>query len=268
MIKWLKDPVTSFVLAGTMIFAVSSFFPDGEISNSIEIKESDVERMIGIYEMQRSRRPSEEELRDLIDQFVKDEIYFRESLKLGLDVNDSIIRRRLVQKLTFLTEDIATIQPVSLSEAEKYFYQNSERYRIPKRFSFSHRYFSPELREDAESDAQGAMNTKDKGDPFMLQKEYADRSLLQIRSFLGDEFANALQDLKAQTAAQGPIKSSYGWHTIIISEVKDSYIPDFETVQARVLNDATIDLRSSANEVYYDELKSRYDISYPDSAMP
>ena len=142
MIKWLKDPVTSFVLAGTMIFAVSSFFPDGEISNSIEIKESDVERMIGIYEMQRSRRPSEEELRDLIDQFVKDEIYFRESLKLGLDVNDSIIRRRLVQKLTFLTEDIATIQPVSLSEAEKYFDQNSERYRVPKKFSFSHRYFS------------------------------------------------------------------------------------------------------------------------------
>ena len=125
MIKWLKDPVTSFVLAGTMIFVVSSFFPDGEISNSIEIKESDVERMIGIYEMQRSRRPSEVELRDLIDQFVKDEIYFRESLKLGLDVNDSIIRRRLVQKLTFLTEDIATIQPVSLSEAEKYFDQNS-----------------------------------------------------------------------------------------------------------------------------------------------
>ena len=185
MIKWLKDPVTSFVLAGTMIFAFSSFFPDGEISNSIEIKQSDVERMIG-------------------------EIYFRESLKLGLDVNDSIIRRRLVQKLTFLTEDIATIQPVSLSEAEKYFDQNSERYRIPKRFSFSHRYFSPELREDAESDAQGAMNTEDKGDPFMLQKEYADQSLLQIRSFLGDKFANALQHLKAQTTAQGPIKSSYG----------------------------------------------------------
>ena len=59
MIKWLKDPVTSFVLAGTMIFAVSSFFPDGEISNSIEIKKSDVERMIGIYEMQRSRSQSE-----------------------------------------------------------------------------------------------------------------------------------------------------------------------------------------------------------------
>ena len=268
MLRWLKDPVTSFVLAGTVIFAVSSFFPDGEISNSIQIKESDLERMIGIYEMQRGRQPSKDELNDLVDQFVKDEIYFRESLRLGLDVNDSIIRRRLVQKLTFLTEDIATIQPISSREAAKYFDQNAENYRVPKRYSFSHRYFSPERREDAEGDARRALSTGDEGDRFMLQKEYTDRSLSQIRSFLGDEFANALQNLKAQTTAQGPIKSSYGWHTIVISEVKDSSIPDFETVQARVLNDATIDLRSSANEVYYDELKSRYDVSYPDSTMP
>ena len=267
MLRWLKDPVTSFVLAGTVIFAVSSFFPNGEISNSIQIKESDLERMIGIYEMQRGRQPSKDELNDLVDQFIKDEIYFRESLRLGLDVNDSIIRRRLVQKLTFLTEDIATIQPISSREAAKYFDQNAENYRVPKRYSFSHRYFSPERREDAEGDARRALSTGDEGDRFMLQREYTDRSLSQIRSFLGDEFANEFKVLEAQTSSQGPIKSSYGWHTILMSEVKDSYIPDFETVRNRVLSEATIELRSSANDVYYDELKSRYDIAYPESAM-
>jgi len=101
----------------------------------------------------------------------------------------------------------------------------------------------------------------------MLQREYADRSLSQIRSFLGEEFANELKYLEAQTSAQGPIQSSYGWHTILMSEVKDSYIPDFETVRNRVLSEATIELRSSANDVYYDELKGRYDIAYPKSAM-
>ena len=83
----------------------------------------------------------------------------------------------------------------------------------------------------------------------------------------GELSDDELKDLEAQTSSQGPIKSSYGWHTILMSEVKDSYIPDFETVRNRVLSEATIELRSSANDVYYDELKSRYDIAYPESAM-
>ena len=82
----------------------------------------------------------------MVEDYVKDEIYFRESKRLGLDVDDAIIRRRLVQKLTFLTEDIVENQPVDEETLKSYFEQNKEDYRIPARFSFSHRFFSSDNR--------------------------------------------------------------------------------------------------------------------------
>ena len=119
--SWLKDPVVSFVIAGILIFGLSEVFSSSEISNVIEIQDSDVQRLSGNWRMQRSSEPSQEEVTELVAQYVKDEIYFRESQRLGLHINDSIVRRRLVQKLTFLTQDIATIQPLSEAELREYF---------------------------------------------------------------------------------------------------------------------------------------------------
>ena len=78
MISWLKDPVTSFVIAGTAIFLLSGLFSDAEISRVIELSEADVERLSGNWRMQRSREPSAEELQDIVERFVQDEVYFRE----------------------------------------------------------------------------------------------------------------------------------------------------------------------------------------------
>ncbi|MED5340629.1 MAG: hypothetical protein VYD60_03910, partial [Pseudomonadota bacterium] len=112
MIGWLKDPVTSFVIAGTAIFLLSGLFSDSESSRVIELSDADFERLSGNWQMQRGRAPDSEEMHDIVERYIQDEVYFRESQRLGLDVNDAIIRRRLVQKLTFLTEDIASIQPL------------------------------------------------------------------------------------------------------------------------------------------------------------
>lgn len=267
MISWLKDPVTSFVIAGTAIFLLSGLFSDAGISKVIELSDSDVQRLSGNWRMQRNREPSPEELKDIVAQYVQDEIYFRESQRLGLDVNDSIIRRRLVQKLTFLTEDIASIQPLEESEVLKYFESNKENYRVPERFSFSHEYFSNERREDPESDARKALNTSAKGDPFMLKNNYLGRTLGQIRGFLGQEFADALAELEPSATKQGPIKSAYGWHVVLLEQRDASYIPEFLAVSERVATDATVAFRSSASETYYNTLKENYEVIYPSSLI-
>ena len=265
--SWLKDPVVSFVIAGILIFGLSEIFSSSEISNVIEIQNSDVQRLSGNWRMQRSSEPSQEEVTELVEQYVKDEIYFRESQRLGLHINDSIVRRRLVQKLTFLTQDIATIQPLSEAELREYFEANVENYRIPRRLSFSHRFFSTESRSDAEADARLALNSGTKGDPFMLQSNYSGRSPNQIRGFLGNEFTDALIMLEPSTTSQGPIKSAYGWHTVKLSKVEDSYLPDFEAIRKRVASDAALAVRSNANEMYYGELKDRYQVIYPESLV-
>ena len=265
MISWLKDPVTSFVIAGTAIFLLSGMFSNSEISRVIELSDADVERLSGNWRMQRRREPSNEEVRDIVERYVQDEVYFRESQRLGLDVNDAIIRRRLVQKLTFLTEDIASIQPLDEAALQEFFEQNSEEYRVPERLSFTHRYFSTARRENAEADARAALDSDIKGDPFMLQNSYTDRTLSQIRGFLGDEFAEALDALESDEAWQGPIKSAYGWHTVKVHKVTDSFIPELAAIADRVAADAAVAVRSNASETYYQELKGRYEISYPDS---
>jgi len=267
VISWLKDPVTSFVIAGTAIFLLSELFSSSEVSREIKLSDSDVQRLSGNWRMQRNREPSQDELREIIEEYVKDEIYFRESQRLGLDVNDSIIRRRLVQKLTFLTEDIASIQPIGDQEVRAYFEENSGNYRVPKRFSFSHKYFSNERREDAKVDATMALGSEAKGDPFMLQSNYSGRTLGQIRGFLGQEFAEALAQLDPAPNSQGPIKSAYGWHTVKLETVEDSFIPDFATIAERVATDATIAFRSTASETYYDSLKDNYEVIYPSPLM-
>lgn len=261
--NWLKDPLIVFLIAGAAIFVLAGYFEDEEISYDVAVGEADIKRLHDQWSLQMRRPPTDQELAGLVDQFVKEEIYYREALRMALDANDTIVRRRMVQKLTFLTEDIATATPLDESALRTYFEENREDYRVPERFSFSHRYYSSDRRDDAQADAQAAMNTEDRGDPFMLQREYSSRSEREIGDLFGRDFARSLAQLQAAEEAQGPIQSAYGWHTIMLSNREETYIPDFTEVAERVAVDAQQASRRAANEAYYRDLRARYNISYP-----
>ena len=130
---------------------------------------------------------------------------------MSLDQGDIIVRRRLVQKLRFLTEDIATGQAPADTELLAYYEANAERYRRPTRYTFSHRYFSTDRREDALADARTALAGGEiAGDPFMLQRSYAAKSVREIGNLFGTAFAEALAALEPADRWQGPIRSAYG----------------------------------------------------------
>ena len=156
IVSWLRDPVASFVTAARAFFCCLRFF-QVQTTSVIEVTEADIERLTYNWKMQKNDDPSPAELRDIVESYVKDEMYFRESKQLGLHINDSIVRRRLVQKLTFLTEDVVRMQPADDTARREFFAQNQETYRIPARFSFSHRFFSTDLRSDAEADAVASL---------------------------------------------------------------------------------------------------------------
>ncbi len=261
--SWLKDPLTGFLIIGAVIFILAGIVSDDEISYDVEVRDADIKRLHDHWSMQMRRPPTAQELTNLVDQFVKDEIYYREAQRLGLHANDSIVRRRMVQKLTFLTEDIAISTPIEETALRAYFEQHQDNYRVPASFSFSHRFFSPEKREDAEGEAKDALGTNDPGDPFMLQKQYRDRSEQQIGNHFGREFASALASLEAGDEYQGPIESAYGWHLVKLEKSSPAAVPDFADVAERVAADAQQAARQTANEAYYDELKASYNVSYP-----
>ena len=261
----LRDPLVLFLLAGAAIYFTGSWFGDEDIPYAIEVRSQDLQRLNDQWARQMRRPPNAKELAGLVDQYVKEEIYYREAQRLGLDYNDTIVRRRMVQKLTFLTEDIATATPLGETGLQAFYDANLDKYLLPDRFSFRHRYFSSDRRPDAQADATAALQAgEDRGDPFMLQREYALRSQREIGDLFGRDFAAALAGLEVHEQQwQGPLHSAYGWHAVLVTAKKEAMTEPFAQVRERVVADAQQQARKQANEAYFRELKSRYDINYP-----
>ncbi|MEM9620978.1 MAG: peptidylprolyl isomerase [Pseudomonadota bacterium] len=263
--RWLKDPLWLFLAVGTILFVLAGWWTEDEIPYRIDIGANDLQRLNDQWSMQMRRPATTEELAGLVEQFVKEEIYYREARRMGLDANDTIVRRRLVQKLTFLTEDLATAEPLDDVALRQYYTEHRENYQLPDRYTFSHRYFSVDRRANAEEDARLALEDAARaGDPFMLQKSYAQRSIREIGDLFGREFADQLASLSVEKNWQGPLRSAYGWHAVQLTAKINREVQSFEAVKGRVAVDAQQAIREAANSAYYADLKSRYDIHYPD----
>lgn len=262
MTRLLKDPLILFLIVGTVIYVASETLAEPEVSYDINVSEAVIKRISDQWQMQMRRPPTAEELDGLIGQHIKEEIYYREATRMGLAENDTIVRRRLVQKLTFLTEDVATAVPQTEAELRAYFDANLEHYRVPDRFSFEHRYFSSDRRTTAEQDAREALEDEARrGDPFMLQRSYTLRSEREIGDLFGREFAAGLAALQPAQTWQGPLRSAYGWHPVKVTGFEPSHLPEFAAIMERVRVDAQQAQRRDANQAYYESLREQYDVS-------
>jgi hypothetical protein len=261
MAVWLREPLVYFLAVGAVLFLLTERLADrldGDPALIIEVTDAERQRLSDQWQAQMGRPPSADELAGLVEQWIREEIYYREALALGLDADDVIIRRRLAQKLTFLTEDLATGQSPDEATLRAYYAEHAERYREPERFTFSHRYFSNDRRAQARADALAALQADAiEGDPFMLQRSYVARSQREIAELFGREFAAALGALP-DGAWQGPVRSAYGWHLVRVEERHPARSPSFEEVARRVAADYRQQRRREANEAYYQSLRERY----------
>ncbi|MCY4344048.1 MAG: peptidylprolyl isomerase [Gammaproteobacteria bacterium] len=260
----LKDPLIVFLGLGAVLFTAASLLDGDAADRAIDVNAAEVNRLTQQWSAQMGRSPTAEELEGLIESFIQEEIYFREALRLSLDQGDIIVRRRLVQKLNFLTEDIAASQPPSDAELRAFHDANAERYRLPARYSFRHRYFSTDRRANAQADAEAALvNPQAKGDPFMLQRAYAERSERAVGDLFGRQFAEALAQLRPSPDWQGPLPSAYGWHLVKLEQALPQAQPPFAEVASRVAADLTAKRREDANAAYYEALRSGYEVRRP-----
>lgn len=265
----LREPLLWFALLGVLIFVADRWFGADE-AKSILITDSIVQRLGDQWQGQMGRAPSAEELEGLTEQWVKEEIYAREAAAIGLDQNDTIIRRRLVQKLTFLTEDIATAAEPDANALNAFYQANIERYVEPARYDFEHRYFSRDRRDNAAADAAGALERllagenepipdTPQGDAFMLQLRFANRSERQIGDLFGRGFAAALVELEPGVW-QGPIESAYGQHLVRVTRSTPRSTVPLEQARSRVLADYAQERRDQANSAFYEGLRAQYAI--------
>ena len=273
MKKWHKEPLLHFLIIGAFIFVVFSIVNKDEIDvsgNKIVITAADIERLSSNWSKKWNRPPTEIELKGLVESYIKEEVYYREALALGLDQNDTILRRRLMQKMEFLSNDLAELNQPDETTLNKYFLNNQEKYELPAQVSFTHIYFSLDKRgakvvEDAESVLSGldALRAPDKGDSFMLEYDFAQETPYEVERLFGKSFAEQLFTLKAN-AWQGPIESGYGLHLVRISEKTDARMPELASVIEKVRTDLMFERRQKTNKEIYERFKERYEIVVED----
>jgi peptidyl-prolyl cis-trans isomerase C len=279
--KWLKEPLVLFILLGaalTLVYSVASGAFATDESKTVAMDASEIELLAANWERQWQRPPTEAELRGLIDARVREEVLYRAAQSMGLDRNDIVVRRRMVQKMELLSQDLAMITDPPEADLRAFFEENREDYRVPPRVSFRHIYFNLDRRgyEGADTAARELLAEIRAGDPdevdvaqmgdrFMLAYEYTLRSPIELQQAFGSRFAEEVIEL--EPGWHGPIGSGYGTHLVKVTDRVESALPEFERVRERVLADYGRTRRERANELLLEGLSADYSIEIDEAAI-
>jgi hypothetical protein len=276
----VREPLLHFLLLGTALFAAYGYMHRGrggvESSRQIALTLDDLRQMDMYFESQWQRPPTAGEFNSLIEDKIQEEILYREGLAMGLDKDDTIVKRRMAQKVQFLAEDVAAAREPTTAELKAWYYdgKNSARFALPGRVTFRHLYFSSDTRGPrAHYDAVDAL-AKVAGEPedskavplladrFMFQDYYADRSSEQLVKDFGPQFAQAIVKVRPGSW-QGPIESGYGWHLVYVESFVQGRIPAFEEVESDVKSAWLNDQKQQAWHTAYQKMRANYTVLLP-----
>jgi len=276
--RWLREPLLHFLLLGLVLFAVYAYLHHGRIgvesSRQIALSLDDLRQMEMYFESQWHRQPTPAEFQAMVEDKVREEVLYREALAMGLDKDDTIVKRRMAQKMQFLAEDVAAAHEPSTDELKAWFDKNKDKFALPSRYSFRHVYFSPDKRgKTAQQDAANALSkiagqpedskvAASLGDSFMFQDYYGDRAPSAIAKEFGPPFAAAIEKLKPGSW-QGPVQSGYGWHLVFVDTVIPGRIAAFEEIEPDVKTAWLADQKSTAWQKAYAEMRAKYTVLLP-----
>jgi hypothetical protein len=270
MKKILREPLLHFLLLGAAIFA-AYFLVSKDSSDEpgkIVISEGEVAAMAEGFARTWRRPPTREEVEGLIRDWVQEEVYCREAMALGLDENDTIIRRRLRQKMEFVTDDVAALAEPTDDELSAFLRAHADTFRVQRQFTFSQVYLNPErhgenLARDTEQLLAQLQQTGDKadvsalGDSFLLEHKFQSLPASEVVKQFGDKFAAKLGEL-SPGQWQGPVESGYGVHLVLVSDRTEGRVPALPEVRDAVRRELASARRLEANEKFYRDLLKRY----------
>ena len=281
MKKLIREPFIHFILLGAAIF-VANHFLSARADNQpgkIVIKQGDIASMMIGFSRTWQRPPTREELDGLIRDRVREEVYYREAVALGLDRDDPIIRRRLQQKLQFVTDDVTAPAEPTDAELSEYLKTHADVFRPDRQFSFNQVYFDPAkhregLARDVEkllTQLQGHgssdLDLASLGDTFLLEHRFEAASTAEIARQFGDKFVAKLSDVPIGQWF-GPVESGYGIHLVFVEKRTDARLPELAQVRDAVRRELTNARRVESNEKFFQHLLKRYSVTVekPDPA--
>ena len=277
MKKIVSEPLVQFLGIGLAVHLLAKLIlPPAALNEDYEIL-VDEARLLNFMQTQARAFQSENAAKmlarldqsdkdRLIRDFVRGEVLFREAMAMQLDKNDEIIRRRLIQKMEYIAQGFSDeIVPLNKNELRSFYESNREDYRVPAEATFTHVFVSFEVRDEptAERLAMQLQNTLNElgipfersgqfGERFLYNRNYAERSDGEISSHFGESFQRQIFSLNPSALWQGPVRSNFGYHVILLKKLKKSFIPKFEEVISVVAADAQ---RQQTREIKREAIK-------------
>jgi len=270
--KMLKEPLLHFLLLGAALFGAYAVLNRNQpaAQNEILVSAGQIETLAATFTKVWQRPPNAQELKAQIDQYVKEEMLSREAIALGLDKNDTVIRRRLQQKMEFLAEDFAAASDPTEAELADYLAKHPDQFAEEPRFTFRQVFLSSDKRgENLRADAsqlladlkkQGSdTDIAELGDSTLLPPDLADASQRSVVAQFGSEFTRALAKLKLGEWS-GPIQSGYGMHLVFVSQRSEGRVPALDEVREQVRRELMNERRQAANRKFLDALLNKYPV--------
>ena len=269
---WMKEPLVHFLVLGALVFALYSYIgPDAPADDEIVVSRGQQEHLVTAFTRTWQRPPTQAEFTGIVDDWIREEIAYREGQRLGLDSNDTIIRRRLRQKLEVLADEIVSMAEPGEEMLQEYLEDNIENYTLEPVYTLRQVFFNVDERgAAADQDAEQALllletdsvltNPENLGDRLSLAHRQVRKTESELAALFGRDFAGNLVDLEAGKW-QGPVLSGYGLHLVLVEEFVPGRPLTLEEAERDVRRDWDNQQRVKAIDTLYEEFRKDYTIT-------
>lgn len=276
MLRLAKEPFIHFLLLGCLIFAAYSWTNrDQGQDEQIVINQQELDHLRKLWSIQWKREPNTSETRALLERYVRQEVFYREALRMNLDRNDEIIRKRLSQKMEAVANDLgALMRPAGDEELRAFFGQHPELFRLRPSYAFRQVLLRPdEARDQAQlatllAQLQGGEALPaSRRDRLAVPNDWPPTLVPELENAFGGDFAKALADAPLRQWS-GPLRSGYGWHLVYVESRQAPALPDFEAVREYVAQEYDYQAEREIQDRVYQELLTRYRVIITAADLP
>jgi len=267
--KLWREPLVHFLLIGAALFVFYDQTREqgSEAPNRIVMSSGEVEQLAANFKRTWMRPPTETELSALIENYVREEVFYREALAMGLDQSDPVVRQRMRSKLEFILEDLSSAE-VADEVLLAYLKEHPDKFRTQPQVSFQQVYLSPDARTDLAGEAEVLLARLNEGaapeslgDPTLVPYAFTLASQAEIERTLGERFGRGVVELVPGDDWVGPVFSAYGGHLVKVSERVDARLPGMSEIRELVEREYLVERRNEIKDLAYAKLREGYDVT-------
>lgn len=277
-----REPLVHFLLIGAGIYGIYGTIGDGDAGSDervVTVTSGEIQALTDQWGQTWNRPPTADELDGMIRNHVRVQILHREALAMGLDKGDTVIERRLAQKVAFLAQGLITPEEPSDEELTKWYAANSDRFKQSDLYTITQIFFDPDKRDALTlDDAKAALDKlnaldrlppdfSDYGDRLMLKNYYPNISKLELSKLFGTAFAEQVGKLEPGVW-HGPILSGYGTHVVLVNDIVLMPLPAFDDIKEQIEEAWVAEQVTELSERFIESLISRYEVLVEEIEVP